>query len=535
MRNAQLPAILSLKLGRPLTRPPATLPVNRALTPIPPPIPSQFRFTRRPTSDTTPPDPTPLTMSTPIVSIAQMRQWEAATWAAGRTETEVISRVGHIVTARARQLTRPGDLILVLAGKGHNGDDARHAAQNLTDREVFSINVTDPALALQEFRSELTLPPALIIDGLFGLGLNRPLSPEWIAVIEAINATGIPVLAIDLPSGINADTGEAMGAAVRAAVTLTLGAPKTGLLAAHAWSSVGRLELAPDIGLLHHDFDTELRWTLGSDFAGFPPVRPADSHKGSYGHVGILAGSRGYHGAAVLAIRAALRARPGLVTAMVPESVYLPIASQSQAAMIHPWEPGLMDDDAFSTLLIGPGLANFDLPPTMQAEAQRLWKDHPQPVVVDASALDWLPTGETCPEAIRVITPHPGEAARLLDSTPADLQRDRPAALRELSRRFGHCWVVLKGHQTLVGRSTLRLHVSGAGNPGLAQGGSGDVLAGFIAGLLAQPDLQRDPELLLRYAVWQHGATADHLASERLNWTTEDLVAAIGNRRPLLP
>ena len=470
-------------------------------------------------------------MSTPIISIAQMRQWEAATWTAGRTETEVISRVGHIVTARARQLTRPGDLILVLAGKGHNGDEARHAAQNLADREVFSINVTEPATALREFQSELTLPPALIVDGLFGIGLNRPLSEEWIALIEAINATRIPILAIDVPSGLNADTGETLGTAVRASITLTLGAPKVGLLATAAWPYVGRLELAPDIGLVHQDFETELRWTAQGDFAGYPSTRLVDSHKGTYGHLGVLAGSLGYHGAAVLAIRAALRARPGLVTAMVPESVYVPVASQIQAAMVHPWQPGLIDDDAFSTLLIGPGLANFDLPPTMQAEARRFWQESPGPVVVDASALDWLPTGETCPESVRVITPHPGEAARLLGNAPADVQKHRAGVIRELSRKFGGCWVVLKGHQTLVGRAEGRIHVNSAGNPGLAQGGSGDVLAGYIAGLMAQPDLQKEPELLLRHAVWQHGAAADHLAAERVNWTVEDLVGTIGSWR----
>jgi NAD(P)H-hydrate epimerase len=467
-------------------------------------------------------------MSTPIVSIAQMRQWEEATWAAGRTEAEVISRVGHIVTAKARHLTRPGDLILVLAGKGHNGDDARHAAQNLNDREVFCINVTDPAAALREFRSELRLPPALILDGLFGIGLNRPLSADWVELVEAINATRIPVLAIDVPSGLDADTGEPLGAAVRATVTLTLAAPKSGLLNAAAWAYVGRMEVAPDIGLVAHEIETALCWTEGLDFTGFPPTRSVDSHKGTYGHLGVLAGSLGYHGAAVLAIRGALRARPGLVTAMVPESVYIPVASQIQAAMVHPWQPGLMDDDAFTALLIGPGLANFDLPPTMQAEARRFWQDSPNPVVVDASALDWLPEGETCPEAVRVITPHPGEAARLLGATTADIQRDRPNAVRELSRKFGGCWVVLKGHQTLVGRLAGRIHVNSSGNPGLAQGGSGDVLAGYVAGLLAQGDLQRAPETVLRYAAWQHGAAADALAARRGNWTVEDLVEEIG-------
>src|SRR5258708_22318094 len=189
-------------------------------------------------------------MPAPVISVAQMRKWERASWAAGRNEVEVISRVGHLVTARARQMTRPGDLIVVLAGKGHNGDDARHTSQNLNDREIYLLNVTDPKSGLEEFRSQLSLQPALVIDGLFGIGLDRPLDSHWIKMIEEINAACIPILAIDVPSGLNADSGEPHGAAIRATVTLTLGAPKRGLTLAKAWPYVGRLEVEPDIGLV---------------------------------------------------------------------------------------------------------------------------------------------------------------------------------------------------------------------------------------------------------------------------------------------
>ena len=130
--------------------------------------------------------------------------------------------------------------------------------------------------------------------------------------------------------------------------------------------------------------------------------------------------------------------------------------------------------------------------------------------------------------AIRVVTPHPGEAARMLGKTVNEVQANRPRALREISTRFGNCWVVLKGHQTLVGRSTGEIFVNSSGNPHLAQGGSGDVLAGFIAGLLAQPALQGDVGKTLRFAVWQHGAAADALQATRTNWVVEDLVAEIG-------
>jgi NAD(P)H-hydrate epimerase len=134
--------------------------------------------------------------------------------------------------------------------------------------------------------------------------------------------------------------------------------------------------------------------------------------------------------------------------------------------------------------------------------------------------------------AIRCLTPHPGEAAGLLHIPVSDVQANRLAALRELSHRYGGCWVVLKGHQTLVGRETGEVFVNSSGNPHLAQGGSGDVLAGFIGGLLAQPGLQTDAGKALRYAVWQHGAAADALQARRRNWVVEDLFSEIGDVSP---
>jgi hydroxyethylthiazole kinase-like uncharacterized protein yjeF len=148
---------------------------------------------------------------------------------------------------------------------------------------------------------------------------------------------------------------------------------------------------------------------------------------------------------------------------------------------------------------------------------------------VDASALDLLAPEPFLKKYIRVLTPHPGEAARMLNCPVQKVQADRAKSLRELSKKFGGCWVVLKGHQTLIGRAEGTIFVNPSGNPHLAQGGSGDVLAGFIAGLLVQPALQSDVEKILRYAVWQHGVAADELQSRRANWTIEDLTAEIGN------
>lgn len=473
-------------------------------------------------------------MPIPVISVAQMREWEQATWASGQSEDEVIRCAGRAVARTAEKLTRGGDRILVLAGRGHNGDDAARAGEALQDRETRLVRVNDPAASLPEITAALSSRPALVIDGLFGIGLNRPLADPWLAVIRRVNASGTRVLAIDAPSGLNAETGEAMPEAVRAETTLTLGAVKEGLLRPAAWPFVGRLEVAPEIGLLPCPFQNALcAWTWPEqDFAGFPPARSLASHKGSFGHVALIAGSRGYHGAAVLAARGAQRARPGLVTLCVPEDIYVSVAAQLQAVMVRPYsaEPEL--PAGATGVLIGPGMAAQNLTTSLRAWVANAWRQSSLPVVVDASALDWLPAGEVSSKAARVITPHPGEAARLLDVATADVQANRCAATHDLSKRLGSCWVVLKGHQTVVGSHGSQLRVNGSGNPHLAQGGSGDLLAGFIAGLLAQPALMDEPLRALAFAVWQHGAAADRLQAVRTGWVIEDLAAVLGSVTP---
>ena len=457
-----------------------------------------------------------------------MREWEKATWAAGQTEAEVIRLVGKEVARHALRLTQPGDLILILAGKGNNGEDARCVREHLLERRVDVLDVNEPGDELFKVDALLSLRPSLIVDGLFGTGINRALSPEWVKLIDRVNEAHAPVLAIDTPSGLNADSGEPQGAAIRASVTLTVGAPKSGLLRETAWPFVGRLEVASQVGLVPCPTTSEIQWTLPDDFIGFPPARAAAGHKGSYGHLGIVAGSLGYHGAAVLTARGAQRAQPGLITLYVLESVYHTIAAQLQAVMVAPWQPITKLPGPHTAVLVGPGLAAEDVPDEMKRILRDLWCDSSQPVIVDASALDWLPRTSAPQKAIRVITPHPGEAARLLRSTPQAVQADRPAALRNLSKRYGNTWVVLKGHQTLIGRGTGEIFVNSSGNPHLAQGGSGDVLSGYLAGLLTQPVLRNDPLKAIRYAVWQHGAAADHLQATRSNWVVEELVEALG-------
>jgi len=470
-------------------------------------------------------------MPIPVLSPAQMRAWEQATWAAGQTEAEVISRAGKRIARRARKLTRPGDTILFLAGKGHNGDDTRAAAKQLDGRRAELLELLLPDTDLLPLEFKLRERPALIVDGLFGLGLNRPLNEDWQKIIRTVNASGIPVLAVDLPSGMNAETGESYGAVIQAAVTLTLGAPKTGLLTPAGVGPAGRLEIAPDIGLIPCPVTSPLLASVPGDFAAWPPVRPVNGHKGTFGHLTVVAGSLGYHGAAVLTTRAAQRAQPGLVSLYTPDNAYNPVAAQLQSAMVHPWSANFNVPDNCTAILAGPGLAAADLPADIRPALRRLWRGNSRAMVLDASALAMLASEPSPKNSHRVLTPHPGEAAELLRSTAEAVQANRLGSLREISRRYENCWVILKGHQTLIGRSEGDVYVNLSGNPHLGQGGAGDVLSGFIAGLLAQPALAAQPALTHRDAVWAHGAAADHLQATRPNWTIEDLANEIGNVR----
>ena len=467
-------------------------------------------------------------MSISVVSVAQMREWEAASWAAGRTEGKVIERVGELIAKRLSAMVGPGQTVLCLAGKGHNGDDVRAAVPHMPAGMGVLLEVTNPFEALASLRTRLSERPALILDGIFGIGLNRPLGSDWSELISEINRSGVPLVAVDVPSGLNAETGEAAGTACVADLTLTLGAPKTGLINPCSASHVGRLEVIPEIGLIPCPFAGECQWTLPEDFTGYPPARKAESHKGNYGHLVVVAGSMGYHGAAVLAGRGAQKSCPGLITLLTDERVYLPVAAQAQAVMVQPWTAALAWPKSCTAVVFGPGLASPLVPAEMQKAMRAVWRDQAHPVVADATGLDWLPPGPTVRE-IRVISPHPGEAARLLGVTTEKVQENRRKAVRELSRRYGDCWVVLKGRQTLVGRSTGDIYINPSGNPGLAQGGSGDVLAGYLGGLLAQPRLQDDPLKALRFGVWSHGAAAD--AQGTGNWTIEEFVQKLGPGR----
>lgn len=467
-------------------------------------------------------------MPIPVITVAQMREWEKATWATGQTEAEVIRRVGKRIAKRVRKFTRSSDAILVLAGKGNNGNDARAASEFLGDRQIEILNVTAPDKDLPRLQELLRQKFALIVDGLFGIGLNRPLDEHWKKLMTTVNEAKIPIIAIDVPSGLNCETGLPEGAAIEATLTLTVGAPKkacsrnphgsmwAGSKCWKTWDSSTAPSHRNGIGPCRMTLKISRRAARRLAIkvqTGMSPLSP-----------GALA-STGHQ----CWPRAAHRTQPGLVTLFTDAMVYPVVAPQFQAVMVGIFKPDMKFPDSATGILAGPGMHAPGVADAMKKTVQQLWRDSELPMVVDASALDWLVSSPLPKDAIRIITPHPGEAGRMLNATTKQVQADRPRALRELSKKFGNCWVVLKGHQTLIGRAEGDIFVNSSGNAFLGQGGSGDVLGGYVAGLLAQPALQKDVFKTIRFAVWQHGAAADALQEKEKIWVVEDLISELGN------
>ena len=465
-------------------------------------------------------------MPLPIISVSQMRDWENRTWQSGVTEQSVMQLAGQRLSDYLFHLTKPGQLVLFLVGKGNNGGDARIAADQISDREISLLSVESAEDSLEDLARYLAEKPALIVDGLFGIGLNRNLDDKWVEFIRKINQSSARVLAVDCPSGLNCDTGLIMGEAVRADFTLTFGAPKNGLIGDSAADYVGSIVVAPDIGLFDERPQSESYWLTNADMHQVSSPRPAASHKGSYGHVSLIAGSTGYHGAALLSARSALVARPGLVSIFTHS--YLPVACQIQSAMVHPLGKDCVGALSKSTaILIGPGLAGNDVEETTRQLTRNLWRESANPIVVDASALDWL--RDVSPEgtAPRVVTPHPGEAARMLDCKVSYIQENRNESAKNLARTYG-ATVVLKGRHTVIAQKMGPVLINSTGNSGLAQGGSGDVLSGYIAGMLAQPFYRENIVEAIACSVWKHGKAADKLALRGRYWGMKQLIDEIG-------
>ena len=392
------------------------------------------------------------------------------------------------------------------------------AARNLERAERAGV-----VFAAARWRAE---PGDLLVDALFGTGLARALEGEAAAAVRKLLAARAQcrVLAVDLPSGLDADTGQPTGPCVQADLTVTLGLPKLGLALEPGRSLAGRV-LVGRIGIADEAPGVAIRsWLLTRRGAGaLLPARPADGHKGSFGHVLVAAGSRGKAGAAALAALAAARAGAGLVTVACPEGVNAILQTRCSEAMTAPLpeslegelaaeaaEPLLALARARDVLALGPGLGRGAAPREL---VRRVVARAPVPLVLDADAL-FAFAGEL--EALRacgapaVLTPHPGEAAALLGSEPAEINRDRVAAARRLAEGSGAV-ALLKGAATVVAEPGGRVRINPTGGPVLAAGGSGDVLTGVIAGLLAQGLAPFEAACV---GCFLHGAAGDRLARQ---------------------
>ena len=349
--------------------------------------------------------------------------------------------------------------------------------------------------------------------------------------MTTVNAAKIPIIAIDVPSGLNCETGLPEGAAIEATLTLTVGAPKKGMLAQSAWEYVGRLEVLEDVGLVPCPITSEWNWTMPDDFENFPPRRPEAGHKGTNGHVAIIAGSFGFHGASVLAARAAQRTQPGLVTLFTDAMVYPVVAPQFQAVMVGIFKP------------------DMKFPDSATADSRRAWhacarcgrrhEENRAATLAGFGIADGRGRQRARLAGRKSIAEGRDPSHHLASGrSSADAQchdeagpgRPPPGVARTV-QKIWNCWVVLKGHQTLIGRAEGDIFVNSSGNAFLGQGGSGDVLGGYVAGLLAQPALQKDVFKTIRFAVWQHGAAADVLQEKEKTWVVEDLISELGNAR----
>ncbi len=451
----------------------------------------------------------------PLATSAEARRVDVLAAERGLSTLVLMENAGRgatdeLVRRHAAALRRP----LIVGGVGQNGGDAWVVARHLLARGV------QPRIALVGPRSAITGDAArnlaaltghgaavidvggpkdlfalldgasLVVDGLFGTGLSRPIAGLLAEVVTTLDGAGLPIVALDLPSGISADTGQVLGVALHARTTITFGVDKRGLHqypgADHAGDVVveglGIPGLAP----------TSAELLEPSSLARLVPPRPRDAHKGTTGHVLVVAGSPGKTGAALLAGRGAQRMGAGLVSlaargaaraaldAKVLEAMTVEIPEALEAGVV----ALLRECAGKKAAVVGPGLG---LDATAQALARRLALELPLPCVLDADALTALAADLSALRAAaapRVLTPHPGEAARLLGTTSAAVQADRHAAAAELAGRTGQV-VVLKGAGTIVAEPSGRSRVSAPGTPARASGGTGDVLARACGAMLA--------------------------------------------------
>lgn len=469
----------------------------------------------------------------------------------------LMERAGAVAFALLRERFPRARRVVVVCGPGNNGGDG-YVVARLAAEAGLAVTVLSPcddarlrddaAAAAQAWRSHggttrpFTPQPLrdgeLIVDALFGTGLERPVDGAWRLVIEAMNAAGRPILALDIPSGLHADTGRVLGVAVRADLTITFIGLKAGLFTAQGREHSGVI-LFDDLGVptaALHDLPVRARRITVANLPRLAP-RTQHAHKGDAGRVAIAGGAPGMPGAVRLAGEAAYRAGAGLVT-VATHPGHAPQVSAVRPELI---SVGVTEAAELAPLLervqaaaIGPGLGQG-------AWAQALWRtmvESSVPLVVDAEALRLLAAGRRARHDW-VLTPHPGEAAALLGCSVAEVEADRFAAVRRLQETYGGV-CVLKGSGTLVAAADASPWLCDRGTPALASGGTGDVLTGVIVALLAQG---LAPLEAARVGVWAHavageqataGADRGLLASDLfapLSSLIRSLVAD-GNRAP---
>ncbi|MCL4491468.1 MAG: NAD(P)H-hydrate dehydratase [Nitrospirae bacterium] len=469
----------------------------------------------------------------------------------------LMERAGLAVASRFRELY-PSMKALVLCGSGNNGGDGLATARNLFNwgfkvhvLMLAKKNSMGPDCTTQyriakktgisvDFRTAVTerdLHGAAVIDAVFGAGLSRPVGKDIAGIFALLNNADVPVMSVDIPSGVSSDTGEVLGAAVRADCTVTFGLPKRGHLLYPGAGYAGKL-FTEDIGfpaqLLMSD-KLKINLINGEMVSGLIAPRHRNSYKGDYGHVLVVAGSRGKTGAAFMTARACLKSGSGLVTLGIPESLMDIFQSRVTEEMTLPLPDdgrGMMSEKALDVILefaskkadviaVGPGIG---VSSRTEGVMRELIQSSPAPVVIDADGLNSLSAATDTEHELKavlqrakapvVLTPHPGEMARLLKKTGSgiqDMEKERINVAASFSQETGVC-LVLKGVPTVVAAPGGDVFINTSGNPGMAAAGAGDVLTGVIASLLGQGLNPVDASLS---GVYLHGLSGDRAAKKK--------------------
>jgi NAD(P)H-hydrate epimerase len=488
------------------------------------------------------------------VTTAQIRQLDQDTIAGGIPGFDLMGNAGYAVAKTAASYLTAGQTVLLLAGKGNNGGDAIVAAHHLAAagcpttlvllcsasdltgdplahfQRLAGVHVIQHPSPKQLAAIAADLRPAVIVDGLLGTGLTGDVRAPYSDAIEFINQqTGATILAIDIPSGLDGDTGQPHGMAVRADATITMGLPKIGLLQPAALEYVGRIEVA-NIGFpeaLMEQIPSEVELLTREDVAPLLPARPRAGHKGTFGHLLIVAGSEGYTGAPVLAAHAAVRSGVGLVTLAVPRDIY-PIVASACLPEVMPLPLDRLDlRSSYDAAAVGPGLGQGN---EVRAFLTDFLMRFSHPTVLDADALNVMAASSGMWHKVRsplVLTPHPGEMGRLINRSADEVQAQRWETARQFARDR-QVTLALKGAGTVIAPPTGKIWINLTGNSGMAKGGMGDALTGLIGGLLAQG---LSPLDATRAGVFVHGAAGD-LAVKDCNeraMSATDLIGRIGS------